>query len=347
MIDQRLFSGDIKLPEFHGNPSEFGSFWELFEELVHKQPFSNIRKLSILLSCCKGDAARCLRMIPRTGDSYEKAIEQLKDQYEDPRRITIQMIRQLTSMKPCNNDPRTLRNNLNDIKAIIATIQKQGEMVDNTYMTTLVIETFPKQIQEEIAHKQFDSGREWAMKDLITNLTTIIKRREFIESRNEHLHEQHSIFHMRTREPRMLHCIGCGRPHQFENCDKYRTIPQKIERLKSLTACWKCFNPRHKTIYCYRPDCANCGGHHNTAICQRYQTPQAIASPSNHHFSVQHRHHTIDSTHGNHKHHNESSKTTTSYSVRIAFQDEHHFLHEDQDKHTTKENEQFPIKGNN
>ncbi|KAK6012112.1 hypothetical protein OSTOST_22746, partial [Ostertagia ostertagi] len=68
MIDQRLFSGDIKLPEFHGNPSEFGSFWELFEELVHKQPFSNIRKLSILLSCCKGDAARCLRMIPRTGD---------------------------------------------------------------------------------------------------------------------------------------------------------------------------------------------------------------------------------------------------------------------------------------
>ncbi|KAK6031137.1 hypothetical protein OSTOST_02712 [Ostertagia ostertagi] len=141
MIDQRLFSGDIKLPEFHGNPSEFGSFWELFEELVHKQPFSNIRKLSILLSCCKGDAARCLRMIPRTGDSYEKAIEQLKDQYEDPRRITIHMICQLTSMKPSNNDPRTLCNNLNDIKAIIATIQKQGEMVDNTYMTTLTTST--------------------------------------------------------------------------------------------------------------------------------------------------------------------------------------------------------------
>ncbi|KAK6024358.1 hypothetical protein OSTOST_09834 [Ostertagia ostertagi] len=109
MIDQRLFSGDIKLPEFHCNPSEFSTFWELFEELDHKQPFSNIRKLSILLSCCKGDAARCLRMIP----SHRGL---LKDQYEDPRRITIQMIRQLTSMKPCHNDPRTLRNNLNDIK---------------------------------------------------------------------------------------------------------------------------------------------------------------------------------------------------------------------------------------
>ncbi|KAK6023990.1 Tas retrotransposon peptidase A16 [Ostertagia ostertagi] len=269
MIDQELFIGDIKLPEFHGNPSEFGPFWELFQELVHKQPFSNIRKLSILLSCCKGDAARCLQMIPRTADSYEKAIEQLKDQYEDPRRITIQMIRQLTSMKPCNNDPRSLRNNLNDIKAIIATLQKQGEMVDNSYMVTLVTETFSKPIQEEIASKQFDSGCQWTMEDLLVNLTTIIKRREFIESRNENPNEEHSVFHTRTRDQRVPYCIGCERAHAFENCDKYRTIPQMIGRLKSLGACWKCFDSRHKTKYCHMPDCANCGGHHNPILCQR------------------------------------------------------------------------------
>ncbi|KAK6031136.1 hypothetical protein OSTOST_02711 [Ostertagia ostertagi] len=75
VIDQRL-----TLPEFHGNSSEFGSFWELIEELVNKQPYSNIRKLSTVLSCCKGDAAICLQMIPRIGDSYENATEQLRDQ---------------------------------------------------------------------------------------------------------------------------------------------------------------------------------------------------------------------------------------------------------------------------
>ncbi|VDO68055.1 unnamed protein product [Haemonchus placei] len=121
----------MKVPEFHGNPAEFGPFWELFEELVYKQPYTNIAKLSILLNCCKGDAARSLQMIPRTGSSYEKAIQQLKQQYKDPKRITIQMIRQLKAMKSCPNEPRALRNNLSDIQAIIATNRRQGEVVDS------------------------------------------------------------------------------------------------------------------------------------------------------------------------------------------------------------------------
>ncbi|PIO68416.1 hypothetical protein TELCIR_09795 [Teladorsagia circumcincta] len=72
---------------------EFPNIQKLFEELVHKQPYSNIEKLSILLNCCKGDAAKTLQVIPRTGESYDKAVAQLKNQYEDPRQITMQMIR--------------------------------------------------------------------------------------------------------------------------------------------------------------------------------------------------------------------------------------------------------------
>ncbi|KAL6730135.1 hypothetical protein Aduo_001130 [Ancylostoma duodenale] len=82
-MDRRLFGNELKIPEFTGNAAEFDSFWELFEELIHKQPYSNIEKLSILLSCCKGDAARALKMLPRTGDSYEKAVQQLKSHYQD------------------------------------------------------------------------------------------------------------------------------------------------------------------------------------------------------------------------------------------------------------------------
>ncbi|KAK6023882.1 hypothetical protein OSTOST_10320 [Ostertagia ostertagi] len=145
-LEQRLLNCELKIPEFNGNPAEFGPFWELFEELVHKQPYSNIGKLSILLSCCKGDAARSLRMIPRTGDAYERAIQQLKNQYEDPKRITIQMIRQLKSMKRY-----TSRNSHNT---------KTRRSSDSTYMTTMVLETFPRNIQEEIARKEFDNGTE-------------------------------------------------------------------------------------------------------------------------------------------------------------------------------------------
>lgn len=36
------------------------------EELVDKQPYTNIENLSIILSCCKGDASRAL--LSRTGE---------------------------------------------------------------------------------------------------------------------------------------------------------------------------------------------------------------------------------------------------------------------------------------
>ncbi|XGW19099.1 hypothetical protein V3C99_003148 [Haemonchus contortus] len=182
MLEHRLLGNELRVPNFYGNPSTFNSFWELFEEFLHKQPYSNIEKLSILINCCKGDAARTLQMIPRTGESYDKAIAQLKGQYQDPRRIIMQMIKKLKSMKQCPDDCRSLRNNLNDIQAIIATLEKQGEIVNTTNTRTMVLETFSKKIQDEMAKKEFDSGSLWSMTNLLDNLSTAIRRKEHVDS---------------------------------------------------------------------------------------------------------------------------------------------------------------------
>ncbi|EPB66349.1 Tas retrotransposon peptidase A16 [Ancylostoma ceylanicum] len=197
-MERRLLGNELTIPPFYGNPSEFGPFWELFDELVHKQPYSNIEKLSILINCCKGDAARTLQMIPRTGESYDKAIAQLKNQYEDPRRITMQMIRQLKTMRQCREDPRSLRNNLSDVQAIIATLEKQGEIVNTTNMMSMVLDTFSKNIQDEMARKEFDSGNVWTMTDLLDNLNVAVKRREHVDSLKESNREERSVFHTST-----------------------------------------------------------------------------------------------------------------------------------------------------
>ncbi|VDO85063.1 unnamed protein product, partial [Haemonchus placei] len=197
-MERRLLGNELKVPHFHGKPSEFDSFWELFEELVHKQPYSNIEKLSILLNSCKGDAARTLQMIPRTGESYEKAVNQLKSQYQDPRRIIMQMIKKLKSMRQCQDDHRSLRNNLSDIQAIIATLEKQGEEVNTTNLRTMVLETFSKAIQDEMAKKEFDSGNIWTMDQLLDNLAIAIKRKEHVDSVKDPYQGERSIFHTST-----------------------------------------------------------------------------------------------------------------------------------------------------
>lgn len=152
-LDRRLLGNELKVPEFSGKASEFDSFWELFEELVDKQPYSNIEKLSILINCCTGDAARTIKMIPRTGDSYTKAVEQLKNQYKNPKRVTMSMIAQLKSMTPSRNDSRSLRNTLNDVQVIIATLRRQGEVVDTTHMINLVLEVFHRTFRKKLLER--------------------------------------------------------------------------------------------------------------------------------------------------------------------------------------------------
>ncbi|RCN45385.1 hypothetical protein ANCCAN_08606 [Ancylostoma caninum] len=167
-LNRRLFENKLKIPEFTGNAAEFDSFWELFEELIHKQPYSNIEKLSVLLNCCKGDAARALKMFPRTGDSYERAVQQLKNQYQDSKRVTMTMIRQLKSLKQARDDARSLRNTLNDVEAINATLRRQEETVDITHTISMIMDVFPKRVQDEIAKNEFDSAKEWNINRRVT-----------------------------------------------------------------------------------------------------------------------------------------------------------------------------------
>ncbi|VDO05251.1 unnamed protein product [Haemonchus placei] len=271
MLEHRLLGNELRVPNFYGNPSTFNSFWELFEELVHKQPYSNIEKLSILINCCKGDAARTLQMIPRTGESYDKAIAQLKSQYQDPRRIIMQMIKKLKSMKQCPDDYRSLRNNLNDIQAIIATLEKQGEVVNTTNMRTMVLETFSKKIQDEMAKKEFDSGGLWSMTNLLDNLSTAIRRKEHVDSIRDPVQGEPQIFSTNVTVVSNLRCTGCGQQHKFQYCNKYSSITQKIARLRELHACWKCFSPKHQTQFCRKQNCTQCGRPHNPLLCRQIQ----------------------------------------------------------------------------
>ncbi|EYC43010.1 hypothetical protein Y032_0507g2694 [Ancylostoma ceylanicum] len=140
-------------------------------------------------------------------------------------------------------------------------------------------ETFSKRVQDEVIKKEFDSGKEWKMEDLLEDLSLVVKRREHLQSRKEPSdHDELSIFHTRTST--YARCTGCGRNHLFANCTRYQTVDQKIERLKMLPACWKCFSTKHRTTFCRKPNCDICNGNHNVILCKRkIPTTRAYAQP--------------------------------------------------------------------
>ncbi|KAK5977842.1 hypothetical protein GCK32_003055 [Trichostrongylus colubriformis] len=267
-----LYGHELRVPEFYGKPGEFDSFWELFQELIHNQPYSNLEKLSILLSSCKGDAERALRMIPRNGSSYELAIQQLKSQFQDPRRNKTLLLRKLQALPKTGDDPRQLQNTYNDILALVTEMKRQGEAVDSTNLLQTVLSKFSKGIQDEAAKREYDSNKVWSMTELMDNLDVLVKRRihvSFMQGRDIES-EGSSVFHVQTSNPK-IQCTGCNEPHRFGECNRYRTRQEKINRLWQLNACHVCFSKRHRTYECRKPKCFRCGGPHNVILCYLHE----------------------------------------------------------------------------
>ncbi|CAJ0607277.1 unnamed protein product [Cylicocyclus nassatus] len=264
-----LYGHELRVPEFHGNPEEFESFWELFEELVHKQPYSDLEKLSILLSSCKGDAERALRMIPRNGHSYGLAVMQLKSQFRDERRNKTILLRKLQALPRAGEDPRQLQNTYNDILALVAEMRKQNEAVDNTGLLQTVLSKFSKSIQDEAAKREYDSKKIWSMSDLMENLDLLVKRRVHVGFKTGRNQEENFTALSIQSKPQTLYCVGCNGAHRFVDCDKYKNTHERRERLKQMRVCWICFSKRHQSHECHKQRCPHCGGAHHPVLCNR------------------------------------------------------------------------------
>ncbi|CAJ0588388.1 unnamed protein product [Cylicocyclus nassatus] len=267
------YGHELRVPDFYGKPAEFESFWELFQELVHNQPYSDLEKLSILLACCKGDAERTLRMIPRSAKSYELAIQQLRAQYQDERRNKTLLLRKLQTLPRVGDDPRQLQNTYNDILTLVTEMRRQGEAVDSTNLLQTVTNKFPKSVQEEAAKREYDLNKIWTMAELLDNLDVIVKRRihiSFIQGRDSETSES-STFHIQTKST-TVNCTGCGGLHRFVDCVRYRTRKEKLNRLWQLNACLICFSKRHQAHVCNKPKCQYCNGNHHSLLCYKNNT---------------------------------------------------------------------------
>ncbi|RCN49045.1 hypothetical protein ANCCAN_04922 [Ancylostoma caninum] len=123
-IPAHWYKNELRILEFHGNPTEFESFWEIFSGLVHKQPYSDIEKLTILLDNCKGEAARALKYYPRKGSSYTDAITQLHEQFHNEEMNTKLLLEQLDKIPQSSKDATQLRATVNGSMAILTSLSR-------------------------------------------------------------------------------------------------------------------------------------------------------------------------------------------------------------------------------
>eukprot|EP00111_Clytia_hemisphaerica_P017494 TCONS_00051783-protein len=74
----------IKIKTLSGDPTEYQSFSQSFEEAIHENGhLSNVEKMNYLVSLLEGEASECIKGLNLTNENYENARELLAKRFGD------------------------------------------------------------------------------------------------------------------------------------------------------------------------------------------------------------------------------------------------------------------------
>ncbi|EYB89088.1 hypothetical protein Y032_0236g3212 [Ancylostoma ceylanicum] len=270
-IPAHWYKKELRIPEFYGNPTDFQSFWEIFSELVDKQPYTDIEKLTILLEKCKGEAARALKFLPRKGSSYNDAKKQLKEQFENEELNVKLLLEQLERIPPSTEDASQLRATINDIMAIITPLSRSETHIDAREYKAKVRQKFPENIQRLLLSKEYDDNATIVKKFGITQVHTHTIPTPTPKA---------TLLHAQTRDLLRYRCAACEGAHRIRFCNRYKTTDARRQRIQELRKCFKCFSTQHLNTQCSKPVCRYSSGQHNVALC--YSFTQTSRSSEDH-----------------------------------------------------------------
>ena len=95
----------LNLPKFKGDANSYTSFWDIFENAVHKnEGLAVIDKLNYLHSLLEGSAARAIEGLTLTTTNYDSAIQILKDRFGRPQHLIATHMEELLKVQACTID---------------------------------------------------------------------------------------------------------------------------------------------------------------------------------------------------------------------------------------------------
>ncbi|KRX33666.1 hypothetical protein T05_16002, partial [Trichinella murrelli] len=126
-----------ELPKFDGDVLQFDTFWEQFEDQIHRQPeFRDTTKFTYLRSCLTGNALNAIDGLTVTAANYSAAIDILKSRFGRRDLIIKTHIRKLLDTTPCNDASlKTSRKFYDEIVLHIRALEALGKNPSSPELT--------------------------------------------------------------------------------------------------------------------------------------------------------------------------------------------------------------------
>lgn len=279
----------LHLPEFYADSKQdkfiCKRFFELFEHLVKSYDLNEHEKFHLLEQQCHGRALVMISSIAVTQRTYSTAKQILIDAFAEEIPQKFEIIKEMSDLKFNwgKDDPYVF---YAKIKKLIESIKDNGIDLDIIllYFIWSSLPTMFQDILVAITNKSYPSLNEVIGKFLEACSRYNSQIAHDTKPKNTSTANVFAASLNTKSSSEGKSCLFCNsRSHKMAQCSKYVTVDDKVNRLKELSKCLKCFKSGHFSKTCKFQTSGNCNkckkGKHWSFMC-RFQSKEPSKSPS-------------------------------------------------------------------
>ena len=285
----------LELPRFSGCVTEWCSFWDKFNAVVHDSSLPEVTKFTYLQSVLRGEALDAIKGLATTAESYQVARDILVKRFGRKERIIFGHIQKLLTTPSAKHS--TLWNLHDDLLASVRSLEQLG-VGGETYgvvLTPLLLHRLPHDIRLEWA--RVGEGKEGDLSFLLDFLYAEIGRRERsqtfdsfqpgiqLQGRKDRVfsnpqscemkpkaHANPSVAAFVASENPYKRCAFCTGEHYSDQCSQIKDLDldKRKEKVKKMGLCFICLKSNHLSRSCTSgKNCGLCKGKHHRVLCMR------------------------------------------------------------------------------
>ncbi|CAI6376545.1 unnamed protein product [Macrosiphum euphorbiae] len=257
----------ISLPEFDGDYKKWLNYRDTFDSFVHgHKDLSDIQKLHYLKSSLRNEAAQVIESLETTAANYLPAWEQLRERYDNHRKMVGGHIHALCSMPSITKvSSASLRSHQNGINSHLRALTALKLPVE--HWDAIIIHLMVEKLDVE-SHRLWESSRSSASLPSIQEYLSFLNQRcltlESIETRsnyakvalpspyatnNKQLAPKKRSYTtaFAATDKSVSSCTLCNGQHALYACQGFLGIPasERREHVRSKRLCYNCLRPDH------------------------------------------------------------------------------------------------------
>nr|XP_041632357.1 uncharacterized protein LOC121502721 [Drosophila kikkawai] len=251
----------LALPTFDGKYCEYQNFITSFNQVVGHQPsMSKIEKFNQLLNCLRGPALETVRAFQVTADNYTKALDRLKQRYDNPTLVFLDNISSLFALPTAAKaNGQQLRSLIDNASALYNSLRSLGN--ETQICQAMLISIVMGKVDQETKRK-WNESLDYTVLPSWDNCVQVVERHcQYLESDKKP-----------TAEASMV------QPGGHRSRSQRNQAKNRLNAVKRYKLCINCLGKNHLVANCPSTQrCRTCALAHHTLLHR--PSPGSTATP--------------------------------------------------------------------